>query len=122
MITPVMIAATGVVTKGLKKTLEVITGKCSTDSLQKTAIMGNNTHNMEGTAAWNLKPERWGSPLVQEKGQGEKACDKRKLNNTTTTTTTTNNNNNNNNNNESTKLRDYKRQPYGALHTYCGKC
>jgi hypothetical protein len=24
-----------------------------------------------------LKPERWGSPLVQEKYRGEKACDKR---------------------------------------------
>jgi len=23
-----------------------------------------------------LKPERWGSPLVQEKCRGEKACDK----------------------------------------------
>jgi hypothetical protein len=26
---------------------------------------------------WNLKHERWGSPLVQEKYQEEKACDKR---------------------------------------------
>jgi hypothetical protein len=24
-----------------------------------------------------LKPERWGSPLVQQKYQGEKACDNR---------------------------------------------
>jgi len=24
-----------------------------------------------------LKPERWGSPLIQEKYQAEKACDKR---------------------------------------------
>jgi hypothetical protein len=24
-----------------------------------------------------LKPERWGSPLVQEKYQGEKICDRR---------------------------------------------
>jgi hypothetical protein len=36
-----------------------------------------------------LKPEQWGSPLVQEKYQGEKACGKRQHNN--------NNNNNNNN-------------------------
>jgi hypothetical protein len=35
-----------------------------------------------------LKPERWGSSLVQEKHQGQMACDKRKHNN--------NNNNNNN--------------------------
>jgi hypothetical protein len=26
---------------------------------------------------WNLKPERWGWPLVQEKFQEEKACDKK---------------------------------------------
>jgi len=35
-----------------------------------------------------LKPEQWGSPLVQEKYQEEKACDKRHP---------YNNNNNNNN-------------------------
>jgi hypothetical protein len=27
---------------------------------------------------WRLKPERWGSPLVQEKYQEEKACDRRR--------------------------------------------
>ena len=37
-----------------------------------------------------MKPEQWGSPLVQEKYQEEKACDKR-------------HNNNNNNNHESTQ-------------------
>jgi len=36
-----------------------------------------------------LKPERWGSPLVQEKYREEKVCEKRQQ---------TNNNNNNNNN------------------------
>jgi hypothetical protein len=41
-----------------------------------------------------LIPERWGSPLVQEKYQGEMACDKRHIiiiiaTTTTTTTTTT---------------------------------
>jgi len=35
-----------------------------------------------------LDPEQWGSPVVQEKYQDEKACDERR-----------NNNNNNNNNN-----------------------
>jgi hypothetical protein len=36
------------------------------------------THNTESTAVWNLKPERWGSQLVEEeKCQGEKACDKK---------------------------------------------
>jgi hypothetical protein len=37
----------------------------------------NITHNTESTAVGNLKPERWGSQLVQEKYQGEKASDKR---------------------------------------------
>jgi len=32
---------------------------------------------MESTAAKSLKPERWGSPLVEEKYQAGKACDKR---------------------------------------------
>jgi len=32
-----------------------------------------------------LKPERWGSPLVQEKYQEEKACDKRQPYRITTT-------------------------------------
>jgi len=36
-----------------------------------------------------LKPERWGSPLVQEKYQAEKARDKRHPYHITTTTTTT---------------------------------
>jgi hypothetical protein len=27
---------------------------------------------------WNFKPERWGSPLVQDKYQEEKACDNRR--------------------------------------------
>ena len=31
---------------------------------------------MESTAVWNLKPERWGSQLAEEKKyRGEKACD-----------------------------------------------
>jgi len=34
-----------------------------------------------------LKPERWGSPLVQEKYRGEEACDRRRQTTTTTTTT-----------------------------------
>jgi hypothetical protein len=40
MITQIIIAATGIVTKGLKKKLEAIQGKRVTDSLQKTAILG----------------------------------------------------------------------------------
>jgi hypothetical protein len=39
-ITPVIIGATGKVTKSLKKNLEAIPGKHSIDSLQKRAILG----------------------------------------------------------------------------------
>ena len=37
----------------------------------------NITRKTESTAVWNLKPERWGSALVQEKYQEEKICYKR---------------------------------------------
>jgi hypothetical protein len=40
MIIPVVIGATGTVTKGLKKNLEAIPGKHSVDSLPKTAMLG----------------------------------------------------------------------------------
>jgi hypothetical protein len=39
---PVIIGATGIVTKGLKKNLETIPGKHSLDSLQKTAVLGTS--------------------------------------------------------------------------------
>jgi hypothetical protein len=39
---PVIIGATGIVTKGLRKNLEAIPGKHSIDSLQKTAILGTS--------------------------------------------------------------------------------
>jgi hypothetical protein len=35
------------------------------------------THNTGSTAEGNLKPERWGSPLDQQKYQEDKACYKR---------------------------------------------
>ena len=38
----------------------------------KDSYTWNFTHNTENTAMWSL----WGSPLVQEKYQEEKACDK----------------------------------------------
>jgi hypothetical protein len=40
VIIPVIIGATGIVTKGLKENLEAIPGKHSTDPLQKTAVLG----------------------------------------------------------------------------------
>ena len=42
MITPLIIGATGTVIKGLKKNLEAIAGKHSTNSLQKAAILGTS--------------------------------------------------------------------------------
>jgi hypothetical protein len=42
MIIPVIIGATGIVTKGLKKNLEAIPVKHLIDSLQKTAILGTS--------------------------------------------------------------------------------
>jgi len=49
----------------------------------------NITHNMGSIAVRNLKPELWGSALVQEKKyRGEKACDKRQQQKQKTKTTT----------------------------------
>ena len=42
MITPLIIGATGTVTKGLKKNLETILREYSTNSLQKTATLGTS--------------------------------------------------------------------------------
>jgi hypothetical protein len=41
-IIPVIIGATGIVTKSLRKNLEAIAGKHLTDSLQKTAVLGTS--------------------------------------------------------------------------------
>jgi hypothetical protein len=41
-IVPVIIGATGIVTRSLRKNLETIPGKHSLDSLQKTAILGTS--------------------------------------------------------------------------------
>jgi hypothetical protein len=42
VIIPVIIGATGIVTKGLKKNLEATPGKHSTDSLQMRAVLGTS--------------------------------------------------------------------------------
>jgi hypothetical protein len=42
MIIPVIIGATGIVIKGLKKNLEAMAGKYLADALQKTAILGTS--------------------------------------------------------------------------------
>jgi len=41
-IIPIIIGATGIVTRSLRKYLEAIPGKHSIDSLQKTAILGTS--------------------------------------------------------------------------------
>ena len=41
-IVPVIIGATGIVTRSLRKNLETVPGKDSIDSLQKTAILGTS--------------------------------------------------------------------------------
>ena len=60
--------------KGLRKNLEDIPGKHSIDSLQKTVILVLGTPHI----IRKILPERWGSPLVQEKYQEEQECDKRR--------------------------------------------
>jgi hypothetical protein len=41
-IIPIVIGATGIITRSLKKNFEVVPGKHSIDSLQKTAILGTS--------------------------------------------------------------------------------
>jgi hypothetical protein len=63
---PVITGATGIVTRGLEICLETIPGKHSVDSLQKNSCTKNITHYKESATIRTLKPEWWGSPLVQE--------------------------------------------------------
>jgi hypothetical protein len=94
-IVPVVIWATGKVTKGLRKKFGSHTRKTFNRFTNKDSCTGNITHNTDSTAVWNLKPERWGSLLVQENYQEENTCDKRQKQQQQ------HNNNNNNNNNRS---------------------
>ena len=50
----------------------------------KDGYTWNITHTAESTTEWNLKHERWGSPLVQETYREERACDKWHNNNNNT--------------------------------------
>ena len=56
-------------------------GNCTRKTLYrfttKDSCTWNITHNTESTAVWSLKREWWGSPLVQDKYRGEKACESR---------------------------------------------
>ena len=62
-IVPVIIGATGIVTRSLKKNLETIPGKHSIDSLQKTAILGTShiIRKVLQCEAWSLSggDHRW---------------------------------------------------------------
>ena len=57
----------------LKEKFGSCTGKTLDRFTTKDSYTWNITHNTESTAVWSLKPERWGSPLVQEKYQEEKS-------------------------------------------------
>jgi hypothetical protein len=54
---PVIIGATGIVTKGPKKYLETIPGKHPIDSLQKKSCTRNITHYKGSATIRKLKPE-----------------------------------------------------------------
>jgi hypothetical protein len=74
-IMPVINGAAGIAKIGLRKNSEAIPEKHSTESLKKTVIL-RTSH-----VIWKVlqcETERWGSALVQEKYQEEKACDKRR--------------------------------------------
>jgi len=67
----VIIGVTGIVTKRLEKYLERIPEKHSVDSLRRDIA-----HNKENATIWNLKPEWWDAPLVEEdKYQWNGNCD-----------------------------------------------
>jgi hypothetical protein len=61
----------------LKAKFGIYTRKTFDRFTTKDSYTWNITHNMESTAVQGLKPERWGSPQVQENYQEEKACDKK---------------------------------------------
>jgi hypothetical protein len=98
-IVPVIIGATGIVTKSLRKYLEAIPGKHSIDSLQKTALLGTShiIRKVLQCETWNLSGggHRW-----FKRSTGKK------------TPVTINNNNNNNNNNNKSSLILYLRNKY----------
>ena len=58
VILPVIIRATGIVTKGLKEDLEAIPGKHSIDSLHNTAVLGTS-HRGWKVQQSNLEPHSW---------------------------------------------------------------
>jgi hypothetical protein len=70
-VTPVIIGATGIVTKGLKKSGNN-TGKAFSRFSTENSCLRNITHYKESATNRNLKPDWWDSPLVQEEKYQEK--------------------------------------------------
>jgi hypothetical protein len=68
---PVIIGAAGIITKGQKKSGND-TRKALNRLSRKNSCSGNITHYKESATIRNLKPEWWGSPLVQEEKYQEK--------------------------------------------------
>jgi hypothetical protein len=69
---PVIIRAAGIVTKGLKKISVNYTRKAFNGLSTRNSCTRNITHYKESATIRNLKPEWWGSPLVQEERYHEK--------------------------------------------------
>jgi len=67
--------------KWFKKKFGSYTRKTFNRFTNKDSCTGNITLNTDSTAVRNLKPEQWGSPLVQENYQEEKTHDKRQKQN-----------------------------------------
>jgi hypothetical protein len=69
---PVIIGTTGIVTRRTKKISGNYTRKTfNRFSTKKNSCTRNITHYKESAAIRNLKPEWWGSPLVQEEKHQE---------------------------------------------------
>jgi hypothetical protein len=72
---PVIIAATGIVTRRLKKKSGNDTRKAFNrfSTKKKNSCTRNITHYKESATIRKLKPEWWSSPLVQEEKYQEKS-------------------------------------------------
>jgi hypothetical protein len=73
---PVIIGATGIITRGLKKISGNNTRKEFNRFSTKSRCTRDITHYKESATIRNVKPEWWGSPLVQEEKYQEKTCEK----------------------------------------------
>jgi len=81
VIIPIVIGATGLVTKGFKEEFGSHFMKSFNRFTTKCSYIRNIAHNTESTGILNYKPVRWRSSLVPWKYQGEKSCDKINNNN-----------------------------------------